>query len=320
MDLFLAVCFSNRVNLSGDWMILTRFFRTLKKFISFIKSLFCIELKWNVPKLDGLGVLFGVLLSVLYPLVILVSVKKLRFEQESYRYLLIAFFLGALLFYLAYIRKFYVALFSGVTLYGIDLIATGFIEEAAKLLVLIIPLIRSQMNENNGAFYGLAVGLGFGGGEALLIMVSTASSFYLNPLIMIIDLMILNAMMALTPMEIFAIGYLILPQIIYEISVLLSVVSSPNLFGIPLTAIYERLIAVLFHVSTATIIGYGLVRGKTLKYYLIAVSLHIFLDFFVILYILGIIGVLGVEIIITVISVTLFIYVLYKKVWIMKAS
>ncbi|MEM2145881.1 MAG: hypothetical protein QW279_11005, partial [Candidatus Jordarchaeaceae archaeon] len=79
--------------------------------------------------------------------------------------------------------------------------------------------------------------------------------------------------------------------------------------------IYERLITVLFHASTAVIIGYGLVRGKTLKYYLIAVILHIFLNFFVILYIWGVIGILGVEIIITVISVTLFIYVLYKKVW-----
>lgn len=268
-----------------------------------------------MPKLDGLGVLFGVLLSVLYPLVILVLVKKLRFEKESYRYLLIAFFLGALLFYLAYIRKFYVALFSGAALYGIDLIATGFIEEAAKLLVLIIPLIRNQMNESNGAFYGLAVGLGFGGGEALLVMASTASSFYLNQLTLLVDLMLFSTILNLTPMELFVIGYLILPQIIYEISVLLSMFSSPNLFGISIILIYERLITVLFHASTAVIIGYGLVRGKTLKYYLIAVILHIFLNFFVILYIWGVIGILGVEIIITVISVTLFIYVLYKKVW-----
>ena len=103
----------------------------------------------------------GITLSVLYPLVIWLLVKKMRYGQESYRYLLAAFILGAVIFYLAYLRKFYVALFSEIPLYAVDLVTTGFIEEAAKLLILVIPFIRRRMDESNGAFYGLVGRFGF---------------------------------------------------------------------------------------------------------------------------------------------------------------
>ena len=257
------------------------------------------------------------MLSVLYPLVIWLLVKKVRYAQESYRYLLAAFILGAAVFYLAYLRKFYVALFSGAALYGIDLVTTGFIEEAAKLLILMLPLIRNRIDERNGAFYGMVVGLGFGGGEALMVLASVASSFSLNQFTLLFDLLILNNLLTLglTQMEILLVGFLILPQLIFEISTLLSVLFLPTLLGIPLLAVYERLIAVLFHASTAAIIGYGLVRGKTLKFYLVAVILHILLNSFALLYTFGVIGVVEVEGLITVFAVALFIYVMYKKVW-----
>jgi hypothetical protein len=271
--------------------------------------------------LDGLGVIFGIAVSVIYPLVIWLLVKKMRYEQESYRYLFAAFILGAVVFYLAYIRKFYVALFSGAALYGIDIIATGFIEEAAKLLVLMIPLIRNRIDQNNGAFYGLVVGLGFGGGEALLVLASVASSFYINQLTLFLDLYILGtlATLPLTP-EILIVGFLVVPQLIPEVSTLLSVVFLPTLAGISLLALYERVVAVLFHASTAALIGYGLVRGKTLKFYLVAVVLHILLNSFVLLYAFGVIGVLAVEALITVFAVALFVYVFYKTVWTVEAT
>nr|MDO8081385.1 YhfC family glutamic-type intramembrane protease [Candidatus Freyarchaeota archaeon] len=272
--------------------------------------------------MDGLGVIFGVALSVLYPLIIWLLVKKVRYEQESYRYLFAAFILGAAVFYLAYMRKFYVALFSGAALYGIDLVTTGFIEEVAKLLILMIPLIRNRIDEKNGAFYGLVVGLGFGGGEAIMVLATVATSFYLNQITLIFDLMIFNTLLTLglTQMEILIVGFLVLPQLISEILTLLSVVFLPTLAGIPLLAVYERLIAVLFHASSAAIIGYGLVRGKTLKYYLAAVILHILLNSFALLYTFGVIDVLAVEAIITVFAVALFVYVMYKTVWTVEAS
>lgn len=266
--------------------------------------------------MDGIGVVLAVAFSVLYPLVIWFLVKRFRFAQEPYRPLFAAFFFGAVVFYLAYLRKIYVLFLGGAALYGVDLIATGFIEEAVKLLVLIIPLIRTKIDEGNGAFYGLVVGLGFGGGEAILVLGSAAAGFFLNQLFLVIDLMLLDSLLttALTGMEGLLISLLLLPQLISEISTLASAVIELNLFGLPLISVYERTMTVLFHASTAAIIGYGLARGKTLKYYLIAVALHIVLDTFAILYLVGLMSVLVIEIIIGVIALVLFVYALYTKV------
>lgn len=265
--------------------------------------------------MDGIGVVVAVAFSVVYPLVIWFLVKKFRFAQEPYRPLFAAFLLGAVVFYLAYLRKIYVFFLGGMALYGVDLIATGFIEEAVKLLVLIIPFIRTKIGEGNGAFYGLVVGLGFGGGEAILVLGSAAASFSLLQLYLVIDLILLNTLaMTLMGVEGLLVGLLLLPQLISEIGSLASAVFGLSLLGIPLVSLYERVMTVLFHAATAAIIGYGLVRGKTLKYFLIAVALHIILDAFAILYIVGLIGILAIEIIIGVISLVVFAYAIYTKV------
>jgi len=266
--------------------------------------------------LDGVGVLVAVAFSLLYPLVIWFLVKRVRFEDEPHRYLFAAFLLGAAVFYLAFLRKFYALFLGGVALYGVDLIATGFIEEAAKLLILLIPFIRARLDERNGAFYGLVVGLGFGGGEAVLMLSSVAAAYSLNQLFLLVDLLALSgiASMALSPLEVLLFGLYVVPQLVSEISALFSVVLGPNFVGIPLVSVYERAIVILFHASLAAIIGYGLVRGETLKYYLIAVVIHIFLDVFAVLYAFGVIGVMPVEAILTVISGALFVYVMLRKV------
>ena len=124
----------------------------------------------------------------------------------------------------------------------------------------------------------------------------------------------------LTPMELLMVNLLVLPQLIFEINALLSVVFGYSLMGLSLLTVYERMIVILFHASTATLIGYGLVKGETLKYYLLAVALHILPNSFAILYILGVKGTIGFESIITAISLTLFVYLLYKKVLAVKAS
>jgi len=265
---------------------------------------------------DGVGVLAAVAFSLLYPLIIWFLVKRVRFGDESYRYLFAAFLLGAAVFYLAYLRKLYALFLGGVALYGVDLIATGFVEEAAKLLVLLIPFIRARLDERNGAFFGLVVGLGFGGGEAVLMLSMAAVAYSLNQLFLLIDLLALStiASMALSPMETLFLGLYIVPQLLSEVNAIFSVVLGPSLVGIPLISVYERAIVILFHASLAAIIGYGLVRGKTLKYYLTVVAVHIFLDVFAVLYAFGVLGVMPVEAILTVISVALFVYVMLKKV------
>ncbi|MHA1580674.1 MAG: hypothetical protein ACTSUQ_13750 [Candidatus Freyarchaeota archaeon] len=266
--------------------------------------------------MDGVGVLVAVAFSLFYPLIIWFLVKRVRFGDESYRYLFAAFLLGAVMFYLAYLRKLYALFLGGVALYGVDLIATGFVEEAAKLLVLLIPFIRARLDERNGAFFGLVVGLGFGGGEAVLLLSTAAVAYSLNQLFLLIDLLALStiASMALSPMETLFLGLYIVPQLLSEVSEILSVVLGPSLVGIPLISVYERAIVILFHATLAAIIGYGLVRGKTLKYYLTAVAVHIFLDVFAVLYAFGVLGVMPVEAILTVISVALFVYVMLKTV------
>ncbi len=275
-----------------------------------------IKLEWLVLILDGIGVVVAIAFSLLYPLVIWLLVKKFRYAQDSSRYLFAAFLLGAAVFYLAYLRKFYIMFLSGIALYGVDLVATGFIEEAVKLLILILPFIRNRLDERNGAFYGLVVGLGFGGGEAILMLSSVAASYSLIQTFLIIDLIALTSIgtLALSPIETLLFNLYIIPPLISEINTFFSVVLAPSFMGLSLGSIYERMMAILFHASTAAIIGYGLVRGKTLKYYLVAVVLHIFLNTFAILYIFGILGAIAFEAIFTVIVLALFVYILYKKV------
>ena len=266
--------------------------------------------------MDGIGSVIAIAFSLLYPLVIWFLVKKVRFEEESYRYLFAAFLFGAVVFYLAAIRKFYALFLTGYALIGVDLFATGFIEEAVKLLVLILPFIRVRLDEKNGAFYGLVVGLGFGGGEAIALLAPAAANFYINQIFYFIYLIQLYsiAIMPLTQIEILLVSLFVLPELLSSISILSFAVFGPSLMGLSLISVFERMFVVLFHASTAAIIGYGLVRGKTLRFYLIAVILHIFINTFAVLYAIGIIGIIEVEVLLSVFALVLFVYVLYKKV------
>lgn len=266
--------------------------------------------------MDGIGVIIAIAFSLLYPLIIWLLLKKVRFEQESYRYLFAAFLLGAVVFYLAYLRKFYVLFISGYALWGVDLLGTGFIEEAVKLLVLIIPFIKVRLDERNGAFYGLAVGLGFGAGEAVFLLAPAAANFYINQILFFVYLSQINiiATMALTPLEVILVNLFVLPDLLSVINSLSFAVFTPSLIGLSLIAVFERMFAVLFHASSAAIIGYGLVRGKTLKFYLIAVILHITFNLFAFIYAVGLIGIIEVEILLAVFAIALFVYVIYRKV------
>ncbi|WXG42288.1 MAG: PrsW family glutamic-type intramembrane protease [Candidatus Freyarchaeum deiterrae] len=280
-----------------------------------------------MKKLDTLlAFITGIAICILVPLAIWLLMKKLRFEQEPYRYLLAAFILGYVVILLALIGETGSnRLFARVPLYGyvLYLLPIGFIEEAAKLLVLLIPFIRRRMNERNGAFYGMVVGLGFAGGEDLTYLMSFVLSYY--PIIssLLYDLTFLNVLVTLpqTPQTLLLNLYY-LPGLISNISSLLTELSlfylGPSLLGLPLIGIFGRAPALLFHASSAAIIGYGLVRGKTLKYYLAAVLLHILFDSTQVLTHFGSIGALAASAMISALSVGLFVYVFYTTFWTVK--
>ncbi|MBS7287935.1 MAG: hypothetical protein KIH01_04125 [Candidatus Freyarchaeota archaeon] len=266
--------------------------------------------------MDGLGIAFAVLFSLLYPLAISLLVWKLRFSGEPLKPLLVAFLIAAVLFYVAYMRKVYVLFLQGWLLYAVDLLATGFIEEAAKLLVLLIPIVRGRMTSGNGVFYGLMVGFGFGAGEALLVLVSASlyisTAMTLLPVLYVLRPIILESLLVAE-----APGFmvqLIDLQISTLFSMLLSVTSfAPLIFSLPLIAVYERAIVVLLHGALTGIVGFGLARNQTAKFYLAAVGLHILVDLIAVLYQLGTLAnVLMVEAALTFITAAILLYVVKK--------
>ena len=80
-----------------------------------------------------------------------------------------------------------------------------------------------------------------------------------------------------------------------------------------LLGVYERSIVVLLHGALTGIVGWGVARNATVKFYLLAVGLHILVDFFAVLYMLGLANVTVVEVILTAITVPLFLYLLWKS-------
>nr|HDO80151.1 YhfC family intramembrane metalloprotease [Candidatus Bathyarchaeota archaeon] len=89
--------------------------------------------------------------------------------------------------------------------------------------------------------------------------------------------------------------------------------SVPSVFGVSLLGVYERSIVVLLHGALTGIVGWGVARNATVKFYLLAVGLHILVDFFAVLYMLGLANVTVVEVILTAITVPLFLYLLWKS-------
>lgn len=267
--------------------------------------------------MDVLSVAFAVLFSLLYPLAIAFLVWKRRLSGEPLKPLLVAFLVAAVLFYVAYVRKIYVLFLQGGLLYAVDLLATGFIEEAAKLLVLLIPIVRSRLTSDNGVFYGLTVGFGFGAGEALLVLVS--ASIYIPaaitqlPVLCALRPLILESLLAAETPELL-VWFIDLQILSLMLSMLLSVIASaPFIFSLPLISVYERAIAVLLHGALTSIVGWGLVRNQMAKFYLAAVGLHILVDFIVVLYLLGTLAnVLVVEAAITLITAAVLLYIVKK--------
>lgn len=52
-----------------------------------------------------IGVILGILISILYPLSIAIVFKKFKFNDELWKYLFIAFILGAIFFFIGLIRS-----------------------------------------------------------------------------------------------------------------------------------------------------------------------------------------------------------------------
>ncbi|MBS7247798.1 MAG: hypothetical protein QXN15_06445 [Candidatus Jordarchaeales archaeon] len=258
--------------------------------------------------MDGLGVIFAVLFSLLYPLVASTLVWRWKLSGEPFKPVLVAFLAAAVMFYIAYLRKVYVFFLSGIPLYTVDLIATGFVEEAAKLLVLLTPAVKGRLTPSNGAFYGLVAGFGFGAGEALLVLANSALAI---PSLMVYTIPLYFVKIILP--EIVVTWFFDFVILYYFLLPLLAIISSgPLVFSIPLLGIYERAVVVILHGTLTGIVGWGLAKGETLKFYLAAVGLHILIDFFAVLYALELVGVLTVEVIITAITVTSFLYVVMK--------
>ncbi|MEM1718047.1 MAG: hypothetical protein QXX87_03625 [Candidatus Jordarchaeales archaeon] len=286
--------------------------------------------------MDGLSMAFAVLFSILYPLVVVLLLRRWRFSGESLKPVLVAFIVAAVMFYVAYLRKLYVLFLGGLALYGVDLLATGFIEEAAKLLVLLIPLVRASITPSNGAFYGLSAGLGFGSGEALLVLAGTSLSIstltYTVPLLWYARPFIQKAVQEASFIALFfaetqeelmlmLIAQFTAPELLLQLvdlKILLITYSlvglcfTPQIFSLPALAVYERAVVVLLHGSLTGIVGWGLAKNQTAKFYLAAVGLHILVDLFAVLYQLNVLDILTVEAVITVITLALLLYVARK--------
>ncbi|MFX0138780.1 MAG: PrsW family glutamic-type intramembrane protease [Candidatus Hodarchaeota archaeon] len=260
----------------------------------------------------SIGILLGILISLLYPLGIAIIFKILKFEDKFWKFFLIAFLLGALFFYIGLIRVIFTSLAPLPALYWVNLIVGAFIEECMKLLVIFLLLRKINPNEENGKYFGLIVGLGFGAGE-MLNFIPAVPAAIINTQNAIVGSFIWLQIFHGTPLE-----ALYSFNILYYSYILVLYTSSINLFGIPLLALYERFIVVLFHSATAIIIGYSFeVDHPTLDlkkitltpiiiYYLLMSGLHIFLNLWAILFHLGVLSIVVIELIITAISIPSF--------------
>ncbi|MHA1710476.1 MAG: hypothetical protein ACTSUS_00190 [Candidatus Freyarchaeota archaeon] len=259
---------------------------------------------------DGAGLGFALAFSILYPLCVCVLLWRWRFGWEPLKPLAVAFIVGLVMFYVAYLRKVYVLFLSGVGLYAVDLVATGFVEEAAKLLVLFIPVVKRRVSVETGLFYGMVAGLGFGAGEALIVLADAALAVpvLVNIWLLLYWLEVSGALVSL-PELIWLIDFTLL-YLAFNLALSLSV---PSVFGVSLLGVYERSIVVLLHGALTGIVGWSVARNATVKFYLLAVGLHILVDFFAVLYMLGLANVTVVEVILTAITVPLFLYLLWKS-------
>ncbi len=268
----------------------------------------------------SIGILLGVLISILYPLGVAIIFKILKFEDKKWKFFLIAFIMGALFFYVGLIRGVYAPFVPLPALYWVNLIVGAFVEEGMKIIVIFLLLRKINPDEENKMYFGLIVGLGFGAGE-MLAFVPAIPAEIIN-----IQNLFVNSI----------IWYILLPPLspLYEFYILyyffawIQYTSIANLFGIPLLVLYERFIVVLFHSATAIIIGYGFktdtpelnFKDITIKpyiiYYLFAVGIHISLNLFAILFHLQAITIFIAEMIITAISLPCFLgamWLLFKK-------
>ena len=259
----------------------------------------------------SVGILLGVLISIIYPLGIAILFKILKFEEKLWKYFLIAFIMGALFFYIGLIRGIYSLFVPSPALYWVSLIVGAFVDECMKLLVIFLLIRKINPDEENGMYFGLIVGLGLGTGE-MLVSVPTIPADIIN-----IQNLFLNSIF----------WYVLLPQlsdyfiihIFYFFLAWIQYTSLAGLFGIPLIALFERFLVVLFHSATAIIIGYGFntdspthnIKNITLKPYIIfyffMVGIHTCLNLFEILFYLQAITILIKEIMIMVISIPCFI-------------
>ncbi len=262
------------------------------------------------------GIVLGIIISILYPLSIALVLKKFKFDDKRWKYLLIAFIIGALFFFIGLIRKIYVYFIPLPTLLWIDLVVTGFIEELMKLLVILIIIKKLPADLKEAPYYGLLIGLGFGAGEMLYILLPlpTLAPAYENAIIA----NLIFATLTTSPLS-----DLFWYYVIVYTNYWLQITSVVNIFGIPLINLYERLIIVPFHATTAILIGqgfkaesprfklFGIEFTPKINYFLIAIGLHIVIDLFAVLNYLLVITTEIMEIIITPIALSTFIVVIW---------
>lgn len=274
--------------------------------------------------MSSIGILLGILIGLFYPLGIALLFKTYKFKDKIWKNFIIAFILGILFFFIGLIRKIYANFIPTPDLYWVDLFITGFVEEGMKLVAIFIILKKMDADVNNGTYYGLIVGLGFGAGEMLYILPSIAAAVpaFENA---IISNTIWYIILPTPPLS-----YIFLYNIYYYFASIILMISTPNIFGLSLLAIYERLVTVLFHTASAILIGYGFsaerptinlkafVLKPSIIYYLIAVGLHICLNLFAVLYYLGFLTIFIVEIVISLIALPLFIIIIKMLLFKMK--
>ncbi|MFX1449466.1 MAG: PrsW family glutamic-type intramembrane protease [Promethearchaeota archaeon] len=265
----------------------------------------------------SIGILLGVLISILYPLGIAIEIKLLKFADKVWKYFLIAFLLGILFFYIGLMRAIFTSSIPLSALYWVNLVVGAFVEECMKLLVIYLLLRKINPDEENGRYFGLIVGLGFAAGEMLNFLPAIPIAI-INTQNAIVGSFIALQFFKGTPFE-----FIYSFNIAYYSIILVSYTSTTNLFGIPLISLYERFVVVLFHSATAIIIGYGfetdrptldlkkITLSPIIIYYLAMSGLHIFLNLWAILFHLGALSILATEIIITIISISSYVVAMW---------
>lgn len=82
---------------------------------------------------------------------------------------------------------------------------------------------------------------------------------------------------------------------------------------VALSAFWERLFAVGFHIAASALAGYGLAKGWGWQFYLIASGLHALLNYCVVLLSFGLFGTVGVEIYVAVVSAAVAAFALWLR-------